>query len=726
MDAGNTDPLTDLLQQRSAATRSSTGASRRSPSSSSSALLLPADPGDDSGTVIASGGDYEGETIEPSYLSDSAFTAFSPGPGRMGSGSTTPRGGQWLYKVIWYTREMWETTCGGKIVSVKNDYACAKDCEVCDVKAHAKKHSNFTSDKIYLVGIGKSKEGNELGDKRIINPLDFSIPTHSIMLKDIKPLIASTNIKLKETSSEKQATKVFKVLNKSVMKIQQAKVLSKAEELSKQRKSDNELSDLLGLKPIVEEDQGQADIDEDIEFEGKTPDELFEELDKAMSTEIQKRIKDFEGVVMDAMEKEVLRIQKDITSKAQEVVRNENEKLWMHGKGKEILRDVESLKDKDSCEKYSTDNPCPCCNDLRRKVTLLEIDNSLLKGQMDSLNETNLGEGNEDASEKITELTYQISLMNARIGSTCLQFGDVMLQSLGDTGLFVNDHIPSNSFGCFFDLIALMDAPRDCNLDQETFVKSLHNAEKAKFASNTEVSTSASFLHVTPLCFCKSMKQDTSLIHGSVDKMLHMVKNREMWYSRGGLEGLKQDLSREIKEQVNSVQAEIRHTLGDSKGAYLAREFLVASQNCYNDFVNWTESFYNELTAMEACTDNEAWRLVLECWLAFFVDLRSIRMECASVSMAGMELNSNKRKHVVARYIWIMGRAIKVQEEYRERQFRNHPTISTVLNYHLFQHRVPTSTFNNTTTQLKEEIKTFYTWKSQVNRDIKVLQAKKT
>lgn len=166
--------------------------------------------------------------------------------------------------------------------------------------------------------------------------------------------------------------------------------------------------------------------------------------------------------------------------------------------------------------------------------------------------------------------------------------------------------------------------------------------------------------------------------------MLHLVKDRDLWCHQGGLLGLKRELQREITEQVSSIQSEIKFTLGEGQGAELAREYLIASQGCFNDFVNWTEDFFHKLQAMKACTDSEAWQLILECWLAFFIDLRCIRMQCASISLAGLEKDSVHRKEVVVRYIWTMGHAILLQNKYREKQFCNHPKIATVNNYHLF------------------------------------------
>ena len=83
-----------------------------------------------------------------------------------------------------------------------------------------------------------------------------------------------------------------------------------------------------------------------------------------------------------------------------------------------------------------------------------------------------------------------------------------------------------------------MDAPRDTNIDKETFIKAFANPDKANFASVIEVSISASFLHITPICFCKAGRQDRSAIHGSVDKLLHLVKKCSMWCHQGGMLGL--------------------------------------------------------------------------------------------------------------------------------------------------------------------------------------------
>jgi hypothetical protein len=329
-------------------------------------------------------------------------------------------------------------------------------------------------------------------------------------------------------------------------------------------------------------------------------------------------------------------------------------------------------------------------------------------------------------ADKIAAIKYQITLMESRMGQEFLQFGNICLRSHADTCLFVNDNVKNNSFGCFFDLVALMNAPRDSQTDEKTFLDASYNAQRTKFLSMSEVSTSTSFLHVTPLVFCASNKQlhDSFVVHGSVDKLLPLVKNRESWSSKGGLFGMKRELERNISSKVSAIDIDIHSTLGTGPAADLAKEYLRASHGCFNDFVNWTENFFHELQAMASVSEDEAWALILDCWMTFFIDLRKIRMECSSLSLAGLEADSDQRKEIVARYIWTMGKAIKLQEEFREKQFRNHPSISTVINFYLFSHKVSQTAHTKQMTKVHDELKGIQAWRSSTTRDLNKLLKK--
>ena len=63
-------------------------------------------------------------------------------------------------------------------------------------------------------------------------------------------------------------------------------------------------------------------------------------------------------------------------------------------------------------------------------------------------------------------------MMFPRLGSEVVQYESVLLQSFEDTFLFVADHIEPLSYGCFVDMVALLDVVRDGYIDFNTFVQS--------------------------------------------------------------------------------------------------------------------------------------------------------------------------------------------------------------------------------------------------------------
>ena len=321
----------------------------------------------------------------------------------------------------------------------------------------------------------------------------------------------------------------------------------------------------------------------------------------------------------------------------------------------------------------------------------------------------------------ISSIEFKLELLESRVGAETLRFGNITLKSLIDVELFVNDHVPSCSYGCFFDMVALLDSLRDTTTTEKSFLESEYNAQKTKFVSVDEASTSASFLHVAPLVFCGNSTSSDSK-YGSIERSLPHVKSREHWVSLGGMEGMKRQLEEEVLSKVGSILEEIPMTLGDSKGADLAKTYLLSSQTCFNKFVNWTETFYQELLGNSQVTEKEAWVLILHCWMAFFSDLRQIRMACSNLSPGRHEIGSEGRIRIVGRYIWTMGRAIMLQNEYCSKQFRNHPSIATVINYHLFQHRVPMSLYKSTMGKMESEVKAINAWKAQLGRDMKDLK----
>ena len=192
-------------------------------------------------------------------------------------------------------------------------------------------------------------------------------------------------------------------------------------------------------------------------------------------------------------------------------------------------------------------------------------------------------EGNEKDRETdatLANIECELALMKSRLGEKTLIFESIELGSFADTLFFVNDNLPIMSYGCFFDLVALLDSLRDTQTSTADYAAQEHAAQKSKFLSTAEVSTSASFLHIAPLCFAGS-KAESSGNHGTVAKSLPLIKEREMWQDESGVLGLSRRLDKEVSAKVVALERDIEANLGDSKGAMLARKYLFATHKCW-------------------------------------------------------------------------------------------------------------------------------------------------
>jgi hypothetical protein len=345
-----------------------------------------------------------------------------------------------------------------------------------------------------------------------------------------------------------------------------------------------------------------------------------------------------------------------------------------------------------------------------------------LKSKIESLSVHNSGIG--DAADLVVlqkdvdRINYQLDVLDRRSQSEYLDFDDIQLASLKDTFLWVNDNVETTSYSCFYDFISLLDSIGNVTVEDSDFVRAEHDAMKSKFMSSAEVSISASFKHVAPMAFSRKEQEDIGAL-GSIERSLPRVKKREYWVSMGGRHGLKKSLSKDVEGQVKSIKTLIKNTLGNSQGAVLAYLFLEKTLECWRTFMSWTEDFYQELIGTSAVEPKEAWSLILQCWMGFFEDIRDIRREVASIKASGLDPGSTERKELVGHYLWTTGRVIKLQEEYCSKNFRNHPTIAGVINYHLFEHRLPTSVHELHVKRYERFEKEINNFKAETTRKLK-------
>jgi len=147
---------------------------------------------------------------------------------------------------------------------------------------------------------------------------------------------------------------------------------------------------------------------------------------------------------------------------------------------------------------------------------------------------------------------------------------------------------------------------------------------------------------------------------------------------------MKVDLNRELTVIFCHVSEAIVMQLGHGDAANFAQEYLSQSRKCYQEFVNWSESFYLEIMDLSSVKPDEALRLVLECWRAFFEALRAVRGVATGQLLVCVKSMEKDRAERTALFIYTMGRAIHIQNKFVAASFKKHPAIATVINYHLF------------------------------------------
>jgi hypothetical protein len=98
--------------------------------------------------------------------------------------------------------------------------------------------------------------------------------------------------------------------------------------------------------------------------------------------------------------------------------------------------------------------------------------------------------------------------------------------------------------------------------------------------------------------------------------------------------------------------------------------------------------FYGELTNDENKTSGkEAWSMVCSIVQRMFEDIAVHRCHASFVDFK----NDNKG---TTEYLWASLQAHRVMAECTAHEFRHHPSIAPIINYHLYRHRVPWSVFS--------------------------------
>ena len=105
-------------------------------------------------------------------------------------------------------------------------------------------------------------------------------------------------------------------------------------------------------------------------------------------------------------------------------------------------------------------------------------------------------------------------------------------------------------------------------------------------------------------------------------------------------------------------------------------------------FGSFMDSLYRELNTTSNSGEAESWLLVASL-------VRAISSWIRKTRNLGQDADSDLDKgRQCATYLWATVQTHIKMKELRELEFRKHSTIASAINFHMLQHRVPTTVFN--------------------------------
>ena len=614
-----------------------------------------------------------------------------------------------------------KNVCGASIGDKTNASFCLKAAGTCTVTNHAGKSTSLwcKSSRLYLKF---AKQGKHKVSEVAIEPrvASYELETDDYGVEDEIEILQENNhvalwdADLRTCSTREKAIACFESFAASAVLIKQ----QNAEDLNEMWTAVDEGNGEPYESDSVEEED---ESDEDLSLESEVPVVVVRDTEPGNDA-LRLLVRNLEllNAKMVNQEAIIVSLKNQIGGIRTEVV-EQLDTCIKRDSWADYRRDTYAFVNKKSRLLVGCAELLGTCKKLEDRVEELEM---LKNAPTDPVVDKEAG-AVEALKEALSRQEDEIYLLKNRLGSDCVKFGSVNLRSLADTYIFVNTEMTeaNTSFGCFFDLVALMDSVMDSGTGMSEFLKNSADSRKIDHKSVAEARTCSSFNRTTPTIFTGA--GNTALIQaGTVDRLFSAVKKRDCWTSVGGSQGIKRVLEREIQISSSTILSAIDMEFKNGKAGSVAKEFLEQSKRCFQEFVNWSESFFLEIVALSEVTEEEAWILVLECWGAFFEALRRVRAVATNnLSLHAMTEKSARTKRT-ALFIYTMGRAIQVQNEFVEANFKRHPTIATVINYHLFSNRTPTSKFVKHEDKFDSFVSGFNVWKAGVVRDLKVVMKK--
>ena len=298
--------------------------------------------------------------------------------------------------------------------------------------------------------------------------------------------------------------------------------------------------------------------------------------------------------------------------------------------------------------------------------------------------------------------TAKYSTLEDRLQSESVTINNITFGSLKDTNEWVKLNVPGYSPDGFHDIMSLLQTVTEPHIAFNDGMNEAYMSRKVGFETKISAIIAHSFKIELPDIFGKfTATSDKSF-------PLPAIKNYKQWNPSDGVSGVMRYTTEQLVFQVESCKAIIFHEYQSSKSLDLASQMLSNSHSFWTRLSTWMNEFYLKLTIVSSCSVEEAWLLVASCVRGMFKEFRRARIVAQNADTIADKCLST------AYSLWGSLQAHRVMKSFLIKNFESHPSITPIINMHLFQFRVPMSLF----VKQKEKITALETSLKQLRSDV--------
>ena len=284
-------------------------------------------------------------------------------------------------------------------------------------------------------------------------------------------------------------------------------------------------------------------------------------------------------------------------------------------------------------------------------------------------------------AQEMNQLMTRVRLIEARLPP--LQggrLGDDAFRSRLDVLAFVEEHVPSNCFYLFHDVVTLMEALTTSHVERKDVLEEWYRSTKVG-VNEASARHMASFRLILPTVFGR-MKEGSP---ASAKHHLPAVRSFKDWNTFDGVSGVKSFIAAGIEDLRYQFRQDIDRALDlstQTKARLLATEMLETSQTFVMEMSSFVDAFYQELVSTSEATEEEAWEVIGACLKKMFEVIRVPRAQAANATM------DTDPKSQCATYLWALIQSHHIMKEFADARFRNHGAIAPIIVLHIFKTRV--------------------------------------